>query len=152
MTHLAKQLAQLEAISPAQLRACWRDSYRKQAPDIGPDLLRRSISWKLQSRVHGKLPVSTKREIDKMIVRLEKGGEVAKRSNIALKTGTRLVREWRGKSYHILVCDNGFEYDGRRYDSLSHIAGHITGAHWSGPRFFGLIKRSSFKSKIAING
>jgi len=69
MTHLAKQLTELEAMSPAQLRACWRDCYRKQTPDIGPDLLRRSIAWKLQSRVDGKLPVSTVRAIDRKAVK-----------------------------------------------------------------------------------
>jgi len=70
---------------------------------------------------------------------------------IALKPGTRLVRTWNGKSYHVLVGDEGFEYDGRQFGSLSHIAEEITGAHWSGPRFFGLRKRSGFKPKAMIN-
>jgi hypothetical protein len=70
---------------------------------------------------------------------------------IALKQGTRLVRTWNGKSYHVLVGDEGFEYDGRQFGSLSHIAEEITGAHWSGPRFFGLRKRSSFKPKALSN-
>ena len=58
------------------------------------------------------------------------------------KTGTTLVRQWRGRAHTILVCEDGFEYEGQRYRSLTMIAERITGAHWSGPRFFGLIKRA----------
>ncbi len=56
MTALEQQLAELPGMSPAQLRAKWRECWRKPAPDIGPDLLRRGIAWKLQSRMHGDLP------------------------------------------------------------------------------------------------
>jgi hypothetical protein len=58
------------------------------------------------------------------------------------KTGTTLVRQWRGRTHNVLVCEDGFEYEGQRYRSLSVIAKWITGAHWSGPRFFGLTKRA----------
>ena len=54
-----------------------------------------------------------------------------------------LVRQWRGHAYTVLVRENGFEYDGQRYRSLTVIAEKITGVHWSGPRFFGLTKRTS---------
>jgi hypothetical protein len=56
----------------------------------------------------------------------------------ALRPGTHLVREWNGRTYQIEVLDDGFQMDGKRYRSLSAIARKITGAHWSGPRFFGL--------------
>ena len=59
-----------------------------------------------------------------------------------LKTGATLVRQWRGHTHTVLVRENGFEYDGQRYRSLTVIAERITGAHWSGPRFFGLNKRA----------
>ena len=55
---------------------------------------------------------------------------------------SRLVRQWRGHTHTVLVTENGFEYDGQRYRSLTVIAERITGAHWSGPRFFGLTKRA----------
>jgi len=57
------------------------------------------------------------------------------------KPGTRLLREWNGKLHAVLVDDDGFLFDDRRFASLSHIAREITGAHWSGPRFFGLKSR-----------
>ena len=59
---------------------------------------------------------------------------------IALRAGTRLVREWRGVTHTVLVQAQGFEWNGRCYRSLTIIAQKITGAHWSGPRFFGLRK------------
>ncbi len=52
--------------------------------------------------------------------------------------GTRLVREWNGRMHVVEVTENGFVWDGKSYRSLSAIARRITGAHWSGPRFFGL--------------
>ena len=57
-----------------------------------------------------------------------------------LKPGMRLVREWRGQMHSVLVLENGFEYHDHRYRSLTEIARHITGAHWSGPRFFGVVQ------------
>ena len=60
-------------------------------------------------------------------------------------TGTRLVREYYGIEHRVTVLDKGFEYNGARYKSLSQIAREITGAHWSGPAFFGLIRNSKNK-------
>ena len=58
-----------------------------------------------------------------------------------LKTGATLVRQWRGRTHAVLVREDGIEYEGRRYRSLTVIAERITGVHWSGPRFFGVSKR-----------
>jgi Protein of unknown function (DUF2924) len=55
-----------------------------------------------------------------------------------IKPGTRLIRQWQGKSYKVTVAKSGFEYDGQWYASLSEIARLITGTRWSGPLFFGL--------------
>jgi hypothetical protein len=57
----------------------------------------------------------------------------------SLKPGARLVREWRGRTHTVTVTEDGFEYAGENYPSLTKIAKKITGAHWSGPRFFGLL-------------
>lgn len=138
-------------MAPAQLRSVWRDTYRSTAPDIGPDLLRRGIATRLQERVHGSLSAAIKREIERLRKRVERTGKAGHIHAISLKTGTRLVRSWRGKSYHVLVCEDGFCFQGRQYASLSHVAREITGAHWSGPRFFGLKKRSGYQPKVAIN-
>lgn len=152
MTALENRLAELMTMPPAQLRSAWRDTFKSPAPNIGPDLLRLGIANRLQERMHGSLTSATKREIERLRNRVERTGKAGNVHAISLKTGTRLVRSWNGKSYHVLVCDDGFEFEGRHYGSLSHIAHAITGAHWSGPRFFGLKKRSGYKSKVLANG
>lgn len=66
-----------------------------------------------------------------------------------LAAGTQLVREWNGRPYRIEVIESGFVLDGKSYSSLSAIAKKITGAHWSGPRFFGLNKIINQSRKAA---
>lgn len=143
---LTQQLDDLATMKPPELRARWREVYRSIAPDIGPDLLRRGIAYRLQERGQGSLTDSTRREIDRMIRHLGKSNGDLGASAPSLKPGTRLVRSWRGRMHQILVLDDGFEFDGHRYASLTQIAGDITGAHWSGPRFFGLVSRGKNRS------
>ena len=134
-------LDRLYTMKPAELRARWREVYRSIAPDIGPDLLRRGIAYRLQERGQGSLTSATRREIERQIKRLGRDDGVSV-SSPSLKTGTRLVRSWRGRMHQVLVLEDGFEFDGRRYGSLTQIASDITGVHWSGPRFFGLLAKS----------
>lgn len=138
--NIAMELDFLSAMKPAELRSRWREVYRSVAPDIGPDLLRRGIAYRLQERGQGSLTSSTRREIERQVRRLGKDDGTSV-GMATLKSGTRLVRSWRGKMHQVLVLDDGFEFDGRRYGSLTQIAGDITGAHWSGPRFFGLLAK-----------
>src|SRR5438876_11510113 len=69
---------------------------------------------------------------------LKQTGEAAKRFRPQLKSGTRLMREWQGRTYEVVVLDDGFSWQGTRCNSLSAIARKITGTAWSGPLFFGL--------------
>ena len=136
MARLDDQLEELRSCRSSALREKWRSVFRTVAPDMAPDLMRRAVAWRLQERVHGGRAPSAMKAIATLQASLARDGGV----NIApvLKPGTRLVREWHGQTYHVLVCDEGYEYGGRRYRSLSQIAREITGAAWSGPRFFGL--------------
>ena len=144
MSELDRKLAELPLMSPAQLRALWRECWRRPAPEIGPDLLRRGIAWKIQSRVHGDLPNGIGKIMDVAAARLRRGEALVGRAS-SLRAGSRLVREWGGKTHHVIVLDDGFEHEGRRYSSLTQIAAAITGVHWSGPVFFGVKKRSVAK-------
>lgn len=139
--NISQQFDALMTMKPPELRARWRDVYRSVAPDIGPDLLRRGIAYRLQERRQGSLASSTRRAIERLIKRLGKGEGELVTDAPSLKNGTRLVRSWRGNMHHVLVLDEGYEFAGRRYQSLTQIAHDITGAHWSGPRFFGLVTR-----------
>ena len=112
-------------------------------PPVGlsRDLMIRGLADKLQQRAHGGPSRALQRRLQIL------AGEFEKRARsfdpgIILKTGATLVRQWRGYTHTVLVREDGFEYDGRRYRSLTVIAEQITGAHWSGPRFFGLTKRA----------
>ena len=141
MSAFEQQIAELPGMPPAQLRARWRECWRKPAPDIGPDLLRRGIAWKLQARVYGDVPSHIKRELERTAERLRRGEGPLSPSRPSLKPGTRLVRSWQSRVHRVLVLDDGYEYDDRRFSSLTQVASAITGTHWSGPNFFGLKKR-----------
>ena len=141
MSNCEQKLANLDGMTPAQLRAEWRDCWRQPAPEIGPDLLRRGIAWKKQSRMHGDLPPHVRREIDAIVSKLSAGKAAVDGERISLRPGTRLVREWRGTMHQVVVLERGYEHEGRHYGSLTQVASAITGAHWSGPRFFDLKAR-----------
>ena len=74
-----------------------------------------------------------------------KDGGAVRVPSIVLKPGTRLIREWRGETCSVFVQKDGFQWRGTTYRSLTTIAKEITGAHWSGPRFFGLTRRLAAK-------
>ena len=72
---------------------------------------------------------------------------------LSLKPGARLVREWHGRTHTVTVTEDGFDYASVTYPSLTKIAKKITGAHWSGPRFFGLVRAgASRKNDGGDNG
>jgi hypothetical protein len=71
----------------------------------------------------------------------DSGAAIAKEGAQRIRAGARLLREWNGRTHIVTVEVHGFSYAGRSYQSLSAIARDITGARWSGPRFFGLISK-----------
>jgi hypothetical protein len=139
---LQEELAALATMSPAQLRDKWRRVFREPPPRFTPDLLARGIAYRLQEKVHGGLSSAARRELERLERQYVRTGEVVTEARATTKVGTRLVREWRGEQHHVLILDDCYLYRDRRFGSLSEIAREITGAHWSGPRFFGL-KRGS---------
>ena len=126
-----------------ELRVKWRQLCGTEPPArLSCDLLIRAVAHKMQERAHGGLAQSTRRKIRILGRQLDTEGNAAFDPGLALKTGAKLVREWHGRTHTVIVLEDGFDYDGRRYRSLSKIAREITGAHWSGPRFFG-VRQSS---------
>ena len=108
---------------------------------LSRDLLIRALAYDLQERTRGGASVALRRRLQSLAAASEKGALAVDRG-IVLKAGTTLVRQWRGHTHTVLVQKDGFEHDGQRYRSLTVIAERITGAHWSGPRFFGLTKQA----------
>lgn len=146
MASVKEQLAGLNSMSPARLRAEWRRLHRGQALPQGltASQLMRSIAWRMQEKALGAMPPARTRELDRLAEQLITGGEIDVGAVPSLKLGSRLVRHWHGKVHSVTVLDEGYEFEERHYSSLTQIARQITGAAWSGPRFFGL-KRKEFE-------
>lgn len=140
MNGIENQLAELATMSPAQLRAEWRKAHkgRTMPAGLGRDLASRALAWRVQERISGGLTPAILRQLSRLAQQLENGGELDIAREVRLKPGTRLVRHWHGEPYTVLVLEDGFQFQDRPYRSLTPIAREITGAAWSGPRFFGL--------------
>jgi hypothetical protein len=149
---VAETLTRLSAATIFELRGEWRRLHRMAPPmRLSRDLLMRGITYKLQERPLGGLSQSILRKLERLNLDSEAGDREKSAPPISLKVGTRLMREWHGVTHTVLVQAQGFEWNGRRYRSLTIIARAITGAHWSGPRFFGLRKYTG-RSIEAVEG
>jgi Protein of unknown function (DUF2924) len=158
---VAQQLAALGELSRTDLADRWQAAHGCPAPNgIKRPLLELSAAWSLQAKRFGGLNPEAKRHLAALIAARRKGRgllndqpQLMNRDEPAasstrqpqspkirrkLHPGDRLVREWNGRSHVVEVIKGGFAFDGRNWNSLSAIARRITGAHWSGPRFFGL--------------
>jgi hypothetical protein len=136
------RLVALETLTTTDLQIEWRRLYREMPPiRLSRDLLIRGVAYRLQEQAHGGLSLSTKRRLRSLSDGADQPGGSAAAPAIALRPGTKLIREWHGHAHTVSVLDDGFEYQSERYHSLSRIARRITGVHWSGPLFFGISKR-----------
>jgi Protein of unknown function (DUF2924) len=136
------EIAGLVDRSTQELRRAWRTLHHTGPPlGLSRDLIIRGLADKLQQRARGGPSRALQRRLRILAGEFEKGARSFDPGGV-LKTGAALVRQWRGHTHTVLVHEDGFEYDGQRYRSLTVIAERITGAHWSGPRFFGLRKRT----------
>jgi hypothetical protein len=125
-----------------ELRLAWHKLHCTAPPlGLSRDLIIRGLADKLQERAHGGPNRALQPRLEILMGELEKGA-LSFDPNRVLKIGATLVRQWRGYTHTVLVHKDGFEYEGQRYRSLTVIAEQITGAHWSGPRFFGVSKRA----------
>jgi hypothetical protein len=147
-------VAVLGDLSREELAAQWEKIYRCSPPKgVRRELLIRAAAWHLQAKRLGGFSTETRRMLRSAIDGADK--KIADRNRQAsitaddikvrtapkrkqVQPGARLVREWNGKVHMVDVVEDGFVFEARRYPSLSSIARKITGAHWSGPRFFGL--------------
>jgi hypothetical protein len=140
---LPQRIAALSELTAQQLRHEWRRLYRGQPPRLSRDLLIRTIAYRMQELAYGGLSKATQRKLDALTKELEVKGSIVITPDSTLRPGTRLVREWRGRTHTVVVTEDGFEYAGKTFPSLTKIALTITGAHWSGPRFFGLLRKQA---------
>jgi hypothetical protein len=150
---IAKALARFLELTIFELRGEWRRLHRMPPPmRLSRDLLVRGITYKLQERAYGGLSTATARKLEHASADPQSRGAAKPVQPISLRPGTRLVREWRGVTHMVLIRADGIEWSGQRYRSLSVVARKITGARWSGPRFFGLRQRPLDSTSTARPG
>lgn len=134
----------LDAADRSELIQSWEKTFGSPPPpSTSQDMMRLIISWHMQA----KTSRSDVRELNSAVSKLLRASgnsdgraDFIVKSKTNLSPGTRLSRDWQGRTYVVDVLDKGYAYDGRLYTSLSPIAKTITGSHRSGPLFFGLSK------------
>ena len=149
MARIDDQLSRLATMTPVDLRSEWQTVLNEGAPNLPASLLRRALAHRLQEQALGGLPAAVQRMLA-MLSADPAAGPLE--PEIRLKPGTRLLREWNGRLHAVQVTADGLMFEERPYSSLSHIAREITGAHWSGPRFFGLKKPVHPPRRVSANG
>ncbi|GAA6162279.1 hypothetical protein NBRC116589_44540 [Ruegeria sp. HU-ET01832] len=125
------QISEIEALNRAACLDRWRETFGRSPPKyLSPQFMKRVLIWETQNRALGGVSVKTTRRLKQIAA--------GKTLTTTAKPGSQLVREWNGRTYQVEVVEGGYVMDGKTWRSLSAIAQYITGAHWSGPRFFGV--------------
>jgi hypothetical protein len=112
-SELSRKIAALSELTAQQLQAEWRRLYRSQSPRLSRDLLIRSID--MQELAYGGLSKSTKRRLMALTKELASNGSIVADRDRDVRPGTRLVREWRGRTHTVTVTEDGFEHVGKTY-------------------------------------
>ncbi len=121
------ELSSVRSADRAELVERWKNAFGCEPPArVHTGLMRGVLAWHVQCEANGIQTATTSHETD------------SKMTSSTLRSGARLLREWRGVTHEVLVAGEGFLYAGKTYKSLSAIARAITGTHWSGPLFFGI--------------
>jgi Protein of unknown function (DUF2924) len=136
--NLSAQIENLGNLGYEELDQTWRSVFGSERPRrVCGDLLIKALGYRLQEKAIGGLKLSTRRQLERWGRNGSERGPSAEPARTQLKAGTGLVREWHGVTHRVTVLDDGFDFDGERFRSLSEIARKITGVRWSGPLFFG---------------
>jgi hypothetical protein len=134
------EIEDFDQLSRAELRELWEREFAEKPPRcLGRDILALGIAYVRQERSYGGLPKPLARELNRLLSRvLDESHGPGDHIMPLPRSGTVLVREWRGVTHHVTIVEDGFRWNGKTYPSLSTIARAITGTNWNGPRFFGM--------------
>jgi hypothetical protein len=128
---VARLIDQIKGSDRPECLDRWREAFGRPPPKhLSIQFMQRVLIWEVQNKLLGRVSRSTLQRLKKIAA--------GKSAPAVVKPGARLVREWNGRTYQVEIVEGGFVMDGKRWRSLSALARHVTGAHWSGPRFFGL--------------
>lgn len=134
------RVSDLPKMELQEVKDLWLELYKEPPPRSPRSFLVKKLAYRLQELAYGISPDIEVRVEQAVKEHFSSGGSAQKKpkSYNCPMVGTRLIREYRGVEYQVSVLEEGYEYQGCTYSSLSKIARHITGAAWSGPAFFGL--------------
>lgn len=119
----------------------WPEFYEQPIPkNLSSKLLKLAIIYRIKEKLYGGLKPAIRKYLFQLAKANNKGAQLKLPVKSILKPGSHLIRQWRGETYQVKMVDNGYEYEGKVYKSLSEIARNITGIHLNGPKFFGLRK------------
>jgi Protein of unknown function (DUF2924) len=133
------QIGAIKSMDAKALKARWRELFDTEPPPYNRRFLESRIAYRIQELAYGGLKLETLERLAALAEQVD--GKVTRPARSAHDrpiAGTRLVREWQGVEHSVTVRDDGYEYQGRPYKSLSAIARLITGTRWNGWIFFGL--------------
>ena len=140
------QIAALRAAPIGDLKQKWRDLFEREPPPYNRRFLEHRLAYRIQELAYGGLKPETVERLRQLAEELDGGDPNRRRRRQSQDrpiTGTRLIREYQGVEHCVTVRDDGYEYQGRPYKSLSAIARAITGTRWNGLVFFGLKNRQA---------
>jgi hypothetical protein len=134
------QLAALKTMHSKELKGRWRELFETEPPPYNRRFLESRLAYRIQELAFGGLNKETLERLRALGEQFEQPASGRRRRRLNRKpiAGTVLLREWKGIEYRVVVRQNDFEYDGRRFQSLSAVARTITGTQWNGWAFFGL--------------
>ena len=140
MDPIPARLAALKTTPTAELKQQWRDLFATEAPMFNRRYLESRLAYRIQELTFGGLKPETVRRLEQLGEQLDGGNVVTRRIRTDRKpmAGTRLIRDYQGTEQVVTVLQDGFEWQGRPYQSLSSVARAITGTRWNGWVFFGL--------------
>lgn len=139
------RVAALKTLPIPQLKQQWRDLFETEPPVYNRRFLEHRLAYRIQELAYGGLKPETLKRLRELGEQLDGGDPANRRRHHQDRplAGTRLIREWQGVEHCATVRDDGYEYQGRPYKSLSAVARAITGTRWNGWLFFGLKNRAA---------
>jgi hypothetical protein len=151
---IIRELAALDNMPFKELKQRWHDAFGAEPPGYNRIFLTKRLSYHIQEQAYGGISEPTRAKLSRLLKTEgydEIGRPTATPGTLLPETmvaGTVLVRHFNEKRYTVTVLEDGYEFEGRPYRSLSAIARRITGTNWNGPAFFGLRK----KGKATVRG
>ena len=139
------RVASLPTTPTPELKQMWRDLFHQEPPPFNRRFLETRLAYRIQELAYGGLKRETQKRLELLGEQLDGGKKEVRRRRQDNRpiAGTRLIREWQGSHCEVLVGVDYFDYQGRRYKSLSSIAKAITGTNRNGWAFFGLVSARS---------